>query len=197
MNNRPTLQFLAPDELVKTIGHDNTILDAHSVLISKKAVVGKDNVFYPNVVIECEEQDALIIGNGNTFYPGVYIISSIGMVRIGDTNEFGPAGVTIKANSQRAMISIGNGGRYCDGASIIGQTNLGDGSQILGNITVQSCSLESGGTNQEPDPDKRAGVLKGFGLARNLSLNIGQVINGAGNFENAPVEWQRSYHPKK
>lgn len=117
-------------------------------------------------------------------------------MKIGNGNEFGPAGITIKANMSDALIAVGDDGRYCDGASIMGKTNLGSGSQVLGNITVQGCTLAAGGTHQEPDPDKRAAVLKGFGLARGITLEVGQVVNGAGKFADAPVEWQHDYHPK-
>jgi len=51
-------------------------------------------------------------------------------------------------------------------------------------------------TYRDTDPDRRAAVLKGFGLARGITLEAGQVVNGAGNFSKAPVEWQRTYHPK-
>lgn len=93
-------------------------------------------------------------------------------------------------------IKIGDSGRYCDGANIIGETVLGNGSQILGSITVQNCTLADGGTFQETDPDKRAAVLKGFGLARNISLRVGEVVNGLGDFSKAPVERQSFYHSK-
>lgn len=192
---RQSKDFLSADELTTTLGKQNTILDS-SVLISKRATVGSGNIFYPNVVIECQEDGQITIGDDNTFYPGTYILSSAGAVKIGSGNEFGPAGITIKANMPDALVTTGNDGRYCDGASIVGKTNLGSGSQVLGSITVQSCTLAAGGTHQEPDPDKRAAVLKGFGLARGITLEVGQVINGAGKFADAPVEWQHDYHPK-
>lgn len=170
---RTDKNFLTTVELIETIGERNRILD-DSVLIGKNVIVGVKN----------------------TFYPGTYILSSAGEIMIGDYNEFGPAGVTVKSNIPNAAISIGGHGRYCDGVSIMGKTALGTGSQILGNITVQSCTLAGGGTFQEPDPDKRAAVLKGFGLARNLALEAGQVINGMGNFADSPIEQQSVYHPK-
>lgn len=192
---RQQKDFLSADDLAAGIGQQNTILDS-SVLISKKATIGSGNTFYPNVVIECQGDGQVSIGDNNTFYPGTYILSSAGAVKIKNGNEFGPAGLTVKANSAAALVTIGNNGRYCDGARIMGTTDLGNGSQILGNITVQDCTLTAGGTHQEPDPDKRAAVLKGFGLARGITLEAGQVVNGSGNFADAPVKWQRDYHPK-
>lgn len=188
--------FLSIDELIGAAGKNNTILDPASVLVADGVTIGKGNVFYPNVVIERQGEGVITIGDNNTFYPGTYILSSAGTITIGSNNEFGSGGCTIKANTPDARIVIGDGGRYSDATSIMGKTTLGSGSQVLGNITVQGCSLAAGGTYQAPDPDDRAAVLKGFGLARGINLDRGQVVNGAGNFANAPVEWQRSYHPK-
>jgi hypothetical protein len=165
-------------------------------LISKKVQVGSGNTFYPNTTIQVQNDAQVTIGNGNTFYAGTLFLASAGTITISNSNEFGPAGCVIKANMPDAQILIGDGGRYCDGTSIMGKTSLGSGSQVLGNITVQGCNLSGGGTFTEPDPDKRASVLKGFGLARGITLEVGQVVNGAGNFAEAPVEWQRAYHPK-
>ncbi|MDB5181394.1 MAG: hypothetical protein JWP13_157 [Candidatus Saccharibacteria bacterium] len=189
-------EFLDTATLEASIGVNNSVLDAHSVLISKRVVIGKGNVFYPNVVIECIGEGSLDIGDGNTFYPGTFILCSNGTITIGNDNEFGTGGCTIKANMDAAEIHIGSGGRYSDGVSVMGKTLLDNGSQVLGAITVQSCSLEGGGNYTEPDPDKRAAVLKGSGLARGITLQQGQVINHIGNFSHASVEWQRAYHPK-
>lgn len=37
---------------------------------------------------------------------------------------------------------------------LLGKTTLGDGSQILGNITTQNCTLAGGGSHEEANPDK-------------------------------------------
>lgn len=193
---REAKDFLGLEEVLATVGKINTILDPYSILISQGVKVGTGNVFYPNVVIERTGDGTLEIGNDNVFYPGTYIISSAGAVKIGNDNEFGTSGCTIKANMADAAIVIGDGGRYCDGANIMGKTHLGSGSQVLGNITVQGCTLAAGGTFQTPEPDERAAVLKGFGLARGITLQKGQVVNGSGNFAEQLVEWQRDYHSK-
>jgi acetyltransferase-like isoleucine patch superfamily enzyme len=193
---RKNRDFHSTDEVEKEFGSKNTILDLNSLLISEGVKIGNNNVFYPNVIIERSADGTVSIGDDNIFYPGVYILSSAGSLRIGNKNEFGTGGCTIKANMADADIRIGDGGRYCDGVSIMGKTLLGNGSQLLGNITVQNCSLADGGTFKDPDPDARAAVLKGFGLARNIVLECGQVMNGSGNFADAPVEWQHTYHPK-
>jgi bifunctional N-acetylglucosamine-1-phosphate-uridyltransferase/glucosamine-1-phosphate-acetyltransferase GlmU-like protein len=188
--------FLDANEAVAILGADNDILDPYSVLISKDVKVGKGNVFYPNVIIEAQGDGTIAIGDNNVFYPGTYLLSSAGSITVGNGNEFGANGCTIKANMQDAQIIVGDGGRYCDGTSIMGKTSLGSGSQVLGSITVQGCTLAAGGTFQTPDPDERAAVLKGFGLARGIALEKGQVVNGSGNFADRPIEWQRDYHPK-
>lgn len=179
-----------------SIRERNTVITTGSVFISEQVTVGENNTFYPGVVIECRDGATVRIGDGNTFYSGTFIFASAGEIIIGSGNEFGPAGCTVRANTPTARIVVGDGGRYSDGANIMGETTLGSGSQVLGNITVQNCQLAAGGTYREADPDERAAVLKGFGLARGITLEAGQVINGKGDFAAAPVEWQRAYHPK-
>lgn len=189
--------FLTTDQLMGLVGVANIILDPFSVLISKGVEIGTSNVFYPNVVIERLGDGELSIGDGNVFYPGMYWLSSNGSIRVGDGNEFGTNGCIVKANYPGAVIEIGSQGRYCDGVSIMGKTSLGDGCQILGAITVQSCTLQGGASYRNSDPDARGAVLKGFGLARELQLATGEVVNGQGAFAMASVERQSSYHPKK
>lgn len=193
---RQAKNFLDPAAAVEIIGGHNNILDPYSVLIGKGVKVGAGNTFYPNVVIEVQGDGAISIGDNNVFYPGTYFLSSAGSIIVGSANVFGANGCTIKANMPDAEIMIGDGGRYCDGVNIMGKSSLGNGSQVLGSITVQDCTLAAGGTFQTPDPDERAAVLKGFGLARGIALEKGQVVNGSGNFSDRPVEWQRVYHPK-
>ncbi|MGW2400631.1 hypothetical protein ACWCYY_29135 [Kitasatospora sp. NPDC001664] len=65
----------------------------------------------------------------------------------------------------------------------------------IGAVAVQSVRLAGGGEHAYPDPDGRGAVLKGSGLARGLSLEAGEVVNGSGDFAAAPVERQRAYHP--
>jgi acetyltransferase-like isoleucine patch superfamily enzyme len=150
------INFLSTNDLQQLEG--NTFYSPISTLISPAVVIGKNNIFYPNVVIECTTEGSITIGDDNIFYPGTYITSSAGFVHVGSGNDLGPAGLTIKANNPDAAIEIGDQGRYTDGASIMGRTTLGSGSQVLGAITVQNCTLEEGGSFQENDPDKRGAV---------------------------------------
>lgn len=196
VGSRQGKDFLTSDELGAVIGRHNNIFDPHSLLISSGVEIGQHNTFYPNVVIELSGAGRIKIGDGNIFYPGTYILSSLGSIKIGDNNELGTGGCSIKANVDEAKIIIGDNGRYCGNTSIMGKTTLGSGSQVLGDISVQSCILAEGGGYGVHDADKRGAVLKGAGLARGLSIKAGQVINGWGDFSEATVEWQRTYHPK-
>lgn len=195
-NARQNKGFLTVEETINLYGNNNTVLDPNSVLIGANVAVGNNNIFYPNVILECQSEGSISVGDDNIFYSGTYILSLGGLIEIGSNNEFGTGGCVIKTFKPDTSIAIGDGGRYCNGANISGDTTLGSGSQIIGTIVAQDCSLDGGGTYQEPDPDKRAGVLKGFGLTRNISVGVGRVANGAGNFADVPIEWQRQYHPK-
>jgi hypothetical protein len=57
---------------------------------------------------------------------------------------------------------------------------IGTGAQILGSISARAVTLADGADHAFADPDQRGGVLKGTGTARNLSVGVGQVVNGLG-----------------
>jgi hypothetical protein len=61
---------------------------------------------------------------------------------------------------------------------------------------VDSCRLAAGAPFSHPDPDRRAGLLKGAGSARHLSVATGEVIAGNGVFRREDVKRQTSFHPK-
>jgi acetyltransferase-like isoleucine patch superfamily enzyme len=187
--------FFTPDELVERFGETNIFYDLGSVLISRDVRIGEDNTFYPNVVIETDTS-TVGIGDQNAFYPGTFMLAEKGPITIGSRNIFGDGGCRIKTNAPQAEIIIGDDGRYTDGATILGRTSLGNGSQVLGNIQVINCVLEGGESWIDADPDLRAAVLKGYGKALGIELGVGHVMNGAGDFAQAAVELQRSYHPK-
>jgi carbonic anhydrase/acetyltransferase-like protein (isoleucine patch superfamily) len=190
--------FLTIDEIMNKISIKNIVLDPHSLLIGKEVVIGSGNVFYPNTVVEIQNTGKIIIGNQNVFFPQTLLLAGPGKIIIGDSNQFGDGGVSIKANYPDSLITIGNNGRYLNGVQIVGKCQIGSGSQIIGGqITVQDCVLESGETFSFSDPDQRGAVLKGFGLARGIILNKGQVLNGSGIFDQSEVKNQSYYHPKK
>jgi hypothetical protein len=95
-----------------------------------------------------------------------------------------------------SCITIGDNGRYLNGMQIVGICSLGSGSQVIGNIIVQNCVLEEGESYLHDNPDLRAGLLKGFGIARNLTVGKGKVIEGAGKFETSNIQSQALFHPK-
>ncbi|MBR0836817.1 hypothetical protein JQ612_26800 [Bradyrhizobium manausense] len=188
--------LLTPAELIDLSGRGNLFYDPYSVLISARAVIGRDNVFFPGVYLFCTDGGALEVQNGNTFHANTLIEASNGRIRIGSHNQFGEGGFTAKANRPGASISIGDEGRYLNGASVFGETDLGSGSQLLGQITVDTCTLSAGGSFREADPDRRAGLLKGTGVARNLTVPVGQVAVGAGSFSASDLQPQSNFHPK-
>jgi hypothetical protein len=84
-----------------------------------------------------------------------------------------------------------------NGVKILGSCYFGSGSQVLGNITVQDCHLGDGESFMHPDPSARGGVLKGYGFARNVTVQTGLVINGQGTFDQKDIQSQLFYHPPK
>ncbi|WP_085899475.1 hypothetical protein [Kiloniella majae] len=176
----------------------NTILDPFSTLISVHAKIGRGNIFYPGIVIRADNAETIMLGNGNTFHAQTYLEANGGTIIIGSNNQFGPeGGVTIKANNPDSAIHIGDHGRYLGGVTILGNSTLGNGAQILGSITFESSSLEAGGSFTEQDPDLRAAVAKGQGLIRNQSIQQGHVavIGEASHLIN--ILPQSHFHLKK
>ncbi|MFJ4778413.1 hypothetical protein [Streptomyces sp. NPDC088762] len=184
--------FAEMSELAET----NTLFDLGSTLIAKDAEIGSGNVFYPGVIVRCEGGDC-VIGRDNTFFPSTVLLAGAGgRITIGDACTFGPGGVQIKANRPGTELRVEDRVRVLNGAEIVGASLLGSGSQIIGAVAAQSVRLGAGDDFEGPDPDTRGAVLKGFGLARGLRLEAGEVVNGSGDFAAAPVERQLSYHPR-
>lgn len=188
--------LLSIDDVIGLSRRGNIIYDPCSVLISSHAVIGHGNTFFPGVYLFCAGSGVLEIGNDNTFHTNALVEASVGNIRIGSHNQFGEGGFTAKANRPGASIEIGDGGRYLNGAAVFGTATLGSGSQILGAITADGCRLEAGGSFREPDPDRRAGLLKGAGVARDITVPAGHVIVGAGTFSASDLQLQSNFHPK-
>ncbi|WP_344181789.1 hypothetical protein [Kribbella lupini] len=181
-------------EILELAESGTVVLDPYSVLIGTAVVLGKENVLYPGVVIECAEDAECVLGDRNTLLPGTFIaVGPGGSVVIGDDGRIGEGGARIVAGGDE--VSVGNRTRLSSGAVVVGPAELGDGCQILGQITAQDIVLAGGADHTHPDPDHRGAVLKGFGKARGVQLGVGEVVNGAGDFDDAPVERQRHYHP--
>jgi hypothetical protein len=194
---RRALGLLEVEAVLALAERGNVVLDPFSTLIAKNVRIGAENMFYPCVTVLCSASGELSIGDSNTFHTRTWLAAETGPIMIGSRNEFGEGGgFTAKANRARARIVIGDNGRYQGGASVFGETTLGSGSQLLGMITVDSCHLAAGGSFRDPDPDTRGALLKGQGTARNLRLDIGQVISASGVFQMEDVKPQSFFHPK-
>jgi hypothetical protein len=189
---RIALGFLTLEELLET---NNIIHDPFSTLISRNVMLGQENIFYPNTVLQTQGQGSISLADNNTFTPNCFFYTS-GKIRIGSHNLFGDGGVTARVSVDE-ILEIGNHGRYINGPAFTGNNTLGDGSQVIGPIRAQQCVLESGGDFTHPEPNERGAVLKGFGLARGLHLRCGQVIDGLGTFDTNNVKSQSFFHPKK
>lgn len=192
---RRAMGFLSLEETMD-LGSRNRVLDPFSVLISAGIQVGEGNIFYPGVTLQADGAAEMRIGDENIFHSGTLFLATRGHITVGSHNQFGDGGFTAKSNRPGAFIEIGDRGRYSNNPTLLGQTRLGDGAQVLGTILVESCILQCGGSFEEPDPDLRAAVLKGWGVARNLKVARGYVINGAGPFDEALPLPQSHFHPK-
>lgn len=183
-------------EIEDVVRRGNLIFDPFSVLISARAKIGTGNTIFPCVSLICDGDGELSIGDNNTFFSNTLLEAVSGPIVIGSSNQFGEGGFTAKTNRAGASIIVGDNGRYLSGAAVFGETILGTGSQILGAITVDSCHLEAGQGYRDADPDQRAGLLKGTGVARNLMVPVGHVILGNGTFLLDDIKPQGFFHPK-
>jgi acetyltransferase-like isoleucine patch superfamily enzyme len=183
-------------EILELAEAGTVVLDPYSVLVGSRVRLGEGNLLYPGVVIECDQDSQCTLGSGNTLLPGTFITASGGAeVSIGSNNRIGEGGARITANQPGKNVTIGDNTRLSSGPLILGPTELGDGCAVLGQITAQQIELSGGADGSHPDPDHRGAVLKGFGTARKLTLKVGEVVNGSGDFADAPIERQRAYHP--
>lgn len=184
------------DEISALMAMGVEILDPFSVLISTHVTIGKGTVIYPAVTLLTGASGQLSLGADNLLHTGTIIAATAGTIRIGDGNQFGEGGASLKVNRPDGRITVGDGGRYLGGCQILGSADLGSGSQILGAISADDCRLEAGGTWRDSDPDRRGAVLKGAGVARGLTIPAGHVIAGAGTFHVEDMKPQSFYHPK-
>lgn len=187
--------FLTLAETLALSESGNAVLDPFSTLISRHAEIGENNVIHPNVRLDCREGAALRVGSGNVLHSNTMMEATSGTITVGDGNLFGEGVVAIKANAPGAGIEIGDGGRYVGIVNVFGRVTLGSGSQILGTITLQGCTLAAGAPHSHPQPDARGAVLKGAGHARDIHLGQGLVIDGWGYFRAEDAVAQSTFHP--
>jgi len=179
------------DEVID-LAQTNTVFDLFSVLISGTVSVGDGNIFYPNVLIQ-NIGGKISIGQNNTFFGGTRIISEYGEIFVGNDNEIGENSISIKSN--KSQITIKNECRLMGGAQITDDCYLGNGSQVLGNIKMAKCILSDGKSYREKNPNNRGGVIKGYGIASSLKIDIGMVISGNGKFSIDDIILQEKNHP--
>ena len=180
---------------MESIARDNLVLDPFSLLIGVGVRFGRGNMFRPHVEIMAEAGGSVVVGDDNRFLSGCAIRANAGRVMIGNSNWLGEGRLVIDADRADAAIVIGDEGRYRYGAVIRGKATLGSGSQVLGPVIVEDCSLWAGGSFLESDPDQRGGVLKGVGPARGLTVPRGQVIASYGPFAQHAMQPQHFFHP--
>ena len=189
--------FLTVSQLFERFGKTNILLDPFSILISENVRLGEGNILHPCIRIMSANGYPLVFGDRNLIFPGTVIEATAGEISIGDANEIGEGGFSARANRSGSAISIGSNGRYQGNASVFGHSTLGAGTQILGQITVNNCTLEAGADYKSTDPALRGGLLKGYGSAQNIHVPQGQVIAGWGEFQANMLLSQTAFHPKE
>jgi carbonic anhydrase/acetyltransferase-like protein (isoleucine patch superfamily) len=188
--------FLPVADTAALIDRGVIVLDPSSTLVSPGVSLAAGVVLWPSVVIELRDGGEVSIGEGTQLYPGTRIVACGGRIVVGRNVELGEeGGFTIKAESGN-RIEIGDGARLLGSCSLMLDNVIGSGAQVLGPIRMQNCKLGAGSTYREPDPDRRGAVLKGSGVARNIDLPAGKVIQAFGIFAEAAVRDQSYFHPK-
>lgn len=171
------------------------IPDPGSVLVSSDVILGDGVVLWPNTILQAMDGGSIHIGAETILFPGTRLVANGGQIRIGAQAEIGEeGGFTIKVG-EREVVDIGDGARLLGNGSLIGPNSIGRGAQILGPIRCQNCRLGDGGTYRDPEPDARGGVLKGSGVARNIDVPCGHVIQAFGLFSEGTLRPQSYFHP--
>ncbi len=175
--------------------HGVTVLEPRTTLVAAAALLEAGVVLWPGSIVEIGAGGSIAVGGGTVLFPGARIVALGGQLRIGRDCEIGEeGGFTVKALAGE-VIAVGAAARLLGGGSLTGSNELGRGAQVLGPIRIQRCRLGAGGSHAEPDPDRRGGVLKGCGVARDLEVPQGHVIQAFGLFAEAPLRRQSFFHP--
>lgn len=189
--------FLTIEQTTALASRGVIVFDPCSTLISSDVTLGLNVVLWPGVILQAGKAGKIIIGDAVRLYPGTRVVATNGRIRIGAQTEIGEeGGFTVKAEQHDSAIEIGEGVRLLGGGSLMLSNSIGHGAQVLGPIRVQACSLAGGETYREPDPDKRGAVLKGSGVARQIMVPTGMVIQAFGVFSEADMQKQSYFHPK-
>ncbi|MGZ5496592.1 MAG: hypothetical protein ACXWFO_07545, partial [Candidatus Aminicenantales bacterium] len=130
-------------------------------------------------------------------FPGARIVARDGRVIVGGTVEIGEeGGFTVKAEADETT-EIGSGARLLGGGSLTSSNRIGRGAQILGPIRCRNSHLGDGGSYRDPEPDERGGVLKGSGVAHQVAVPKGHVIQAFGLFADGVMRRQSYFHPPR
>ncbi|RDI52404.1 hypothetical protein [Microvirga subterranea] len=193
---RRRMGFLTVDETFRLSMQGVLIPDPVSVLVSPGVALGEGAILWPGTILQVSNGGSITVGGGTNLFSGTRMVAAGGRISIGSQTEIGEeGGFTVKADLGIA-IEVGDGARLIGGGSLIGPNRIGRGAQILGPIRCQTCTLGDGGTYRDEDPDERGGVLKGSGVARNLDVPQGHVIQAFGLFAEGIMRRQSYFHPK-
>jgi len=193
---RRRLGFLTLAETTALIDRGVLMPDPGSALVSRGVQLGQGAVLWPGVILQIQEAGTITIGEGTQLFPGPRLVASSGSIEVGAQVEIGEeGGFTLKAG-MGDVIEIGDGARLLGGGSLTLSNRVGRGAQILGPIRCQNCTLGGGGTYRDPEPDERGGVLKGSGVARQIEVPTGSVIQAFGLFSEGILRRQSYFHPK-
>ena len=193
---RRRLGFLTLAETTALIDRGVLMPDPGSALVSPGVQLGQGAVLWPGVILQIQEGGTVTIGEGTQLFPGTRLVASSGSIEVGAQAEIGEeGGFTLKAG-MADIIEIGDGARLLGGGSLTLSNRVGRGAQILGPIRCQNCTLGGGGTYRDPEPDERGGVLKGSGVARQIEVPTGSVIQAFGLFSEGTLRQQSYFHPK-
>jgi carbonic anhydrase/acetyltransferase-like protein (isoleucine patch superfamily) len=193
---RERLGFLSLAETAALAHRGVLIPDPGSVLVSANVQLEDGTVLWPSAILQASDSGRITVGQGTNLFSGTRIVATGGMVAIGKDAEIGEeGGFTVKAGVGE-VIEIGDGARLLGGGSLSLSNRIGRGAQILGPIRCQNCTLGDGGTYRDSEPDERGGVLKGSGVARNVEVPHGHVIQAFGLFAEAVMRRQSYFHPK-
>jgi hypothetical protein len=193
---RRSLGFMSVEDTAALARRGILVPAPHATLVSEGIDLAPGVVLWPGAILQLVGGD-LSVGANTNLYPGTRIVAEGGSIRIGAGAEIGEeGGFTVKAGTGTS-IEIGEAARLLGGGSLLLSNRIGDGAQILGPIRCQNCRLGGGGSHREPNPDLRGGVLKGAGVARDLDIPTGHVIQAFGNFSDGTLRPQTFFHPKR
>lgn len=189
--------FMSLAETAALMQQRISVLDPHSTLIAVSAVLEPGVVLWSGTAIEADATATVTLGSGTVLFPGTRIIARSGRIEIGRDVEIGEdGGFTLRADRKDITISIGDAVRLMGGSSLALNNRIGRGAQIIGAIRAQNCRLGDGGSFRDPEPDSRSGVLKGHGVAGDIDVPQGYVIEAFSLFADVPLRWQSFFHPR-